>query len=183
MFRGRSNPETSSRRGCRNMREARQQRTTQEDDVDLQDHHAPEVSSEPGTMHVKGGPQRKEAVAYHDAAIVGPAPGHNQSTTRTRTGRGNARAAASNTTRAGNKITPSGSGPPTPAQTVAQHELNGSRALAAQVQQVPTRLSFANPDTPRTTWETIGTRANRANSSPDAPAKGAEIPLKKRYEL
>ena len=26
------------------------------------------VSSEPGAMHIKGGPQRKEAVAYHDAA-------------------------------------------------------------------------------------------------------------------
>jgi hypothetical protein len=33
-----------------------------------------------------------------------------------------------------------------------------------------------------TTWETIGTRANRANNAPVAPVKGTEMPLKKRCE-
>ena len=64
----------------------------------------------------------------------------------------------------------------TPAQTPAQQEINGGRAPATHDQQVPTRLSFANSDPSRTTWETIGTTANMANSAPVAPATWTGIP-------
>jgi len=120
-------------------------------------------------------------MAYNDAAIAEPTPGHNQPTTRARTRRGNARASASTTTKT-RRFTPNGSGTATPAQTATHQELNGSRAPAAQGQQTPTRLSFANPDPPMTTWEAIGTRANKANSAPVAPATGTGIPLTNGYE-
>ena len=70
------------------------------------------------------------------------------------------------------ELPPNGSGTATPVQTPTQHELNGGRAPAVQDKQVPTRFSFANPDPPRTTWETIGTRGNRANNAPVAPVTG-----------
>ena len=50
------------------------------------------------------------------------------------------------------------------------------------MQQVPTRLSFATPDPPRTTWETIATRGNRANIAPVAPVTGADAQHRKRFE-
>jgi len=43
---------------------------------------------------------------------------------------------------------PSGSGTAAPAQTQAQKEFKGGRAPVVQVQQVPTRISFAAPDPP-----------------------------------
>jgi hypothetical protein len=82
----------------------------------------------------------------------------------------------------GDDLPPSGSETTSPAQTTRQQELNGSRAPAPQDQQVPTRLSFANPEPPMISWEIIGTRANKASNAPVAPAKGTEIPLKNRYE-
>jgi len=47
---------------------------------------------------------------------------------------------------------------------------------------VPTRLSFVDPDPPRPTWETIGTRANKATNAPIAPATGTGIPLTNKYD-
>jgi hypothetical protein len=79
-------------------------------------------------------------------------------------------------------LPPSDRGATTPAQTSTQQELNGGREPAVQDQQVPTRLSFANPDPPRCTWETISTRGNNANNAPVAPAIGAGIPLRNNYE-
>ena len=46
------------------------------------------------------------------------------------------------------ELPPSGSGIAIPAQTEAQQELKGGRAPAIHDQQVPTRLSFADPDPP-----------------------------------
>jgi hypothetical protein len=80
------------------------------------------------------------------------------------------------------ELSPSGSGTATPAQTPTQHELNGGRAPTTQGRHVPTKLSFADPDPLRTTWETIGTRAKRASSAPIAPATGTGIPLTKKYD-
>jgi len=79
-------------------------------------------------------------------------------------------------------LPPSVSGITSPAQTTTHQELNGSGAPATQYQQIPTRLSFANPDPPKTTWETIGTWANKANNAPVAPATGTGIPLANKYE-
>ncbi len=50
------------------------------------------------------------------------------------------------------------------------------------MQQVPTRLSFATPDPPRTTWETIAIRGNRANIALVAPVTGVETQHMNRFE-
>ena len=67
------------------------------------------------------------------------------------------------------ELPPSGSGTIAPEQTQAQQGLNGGQAPAVQEQQIPTRLSFANPDPSMTTWEIIATRGNMANNAPVAP--------------
>jgi len=71
-----------------------------EEGPDLQDQHASRVNFEPGAMHIKGGSQRKEGIAYNDDVTVGPSPRHRQPTTRTRSRRGNAGSATSTATTA-----------------------------------------------------------------------------------
>ena len=77
---------------------------------------------------------------------------------------------------------PSGSGTAAPSHMLAPQGPYGEPTPASQGHHAPTRLSFADPDPPKTTWETIATRNNRANSAPVAPATGTGIPITNIYE-